>query len=270
MVTYPNCKINLGLHVTSKRPDGYHNIESIFLPVPLTDTLSINPSDEFSFVQDGFPIDGDPMSNLVVKAYSLLKKDYPSQVSPVDIQLTKNIPFGAGLGGGSADASFTLKMVNDLFSLHISNAGLKNYASRLGADCPFFIDNHPVYATETGNQFSEVDIDVKKYKLVLLKPQCGVSTVEAYRGLTPRPGKVDLRQAIKKPISEWKDSIFNHFEESIFPKCPEVAELKQFLYSHGALYASMSGSGSSVYGFFNQVDESIFSALPQSVLRYII
>lgn len=270
MTTHPNCKINLGLHVVSKRPDGYHNLETIFVPVNLTDTLSMHPSDEFSFVQDGLAIDGDPMKNLVVRAYELLKADFPHQVRPVAIQLTKTIPFGAGLGGGSADAAFALKMVNEMFELGLDACQLKSYAARLGADCPFFVDNRPVYATGIGDEFSQVAVNLEGYRLVIVKPDCFVSTADAYRGLTPRPGEVDLREAVQLPIAQWRDKIVNHFEASIFAKCPEVKAVKQMLYDCGALYASMSGSGSAVFGIFDQVAPEQFKSLPTNVKSYII
>lgn len=270
MTTHPNCKINLGLHVVSKRPDGYHNLESIFLPVALCDDLSIDPAQEFSFVQDGIPIDGDPLQNLVVKAYTILRNDFPLQIGPVAIRLTKKIPFGAGLGGGSADASFALRMLSEMYSLNLTYDQLCGYAAKLGSDCPFFIGNRPVYATGTGNELADLDLDLSGYRLVLLKPDCGVSTAEAYRGLTPRPGLVDLREAVRAPITEWRHTIVNHFEESIFPKCPQIASLKQYLYDRGALYASMSGSGSTVYGFFDEVSCSQFESLDPSVKVFVI
>lgn len=270
MITRPNCKINLGLFVTSKRPDGYHNLESIFLPVPLTDELEIAPSDAFSFEQEGILIDGDSMQNLVVRAYQLLLADYPQSVGPVTIRLCKNIPFGAGLGGGSSDAAFAIKMLSELFSLGLSVEQMESYARLLGADCAFFIQNRPVYATGRGDEFEPIDVDLSAYNLVLLKPSCGVSTAEAYRGLTPHAGKADLRKAIRQPIDSWRQVVENHFEESIFAKCPEIAHLKQELYRLGALYASMSGSGSTVFGLFSKGQVPSFDHLPADVLRYVL
>lgn len=268
MITHPNCKINLGLNVVAKRPDGYHNLESVFLPVGLTDTLEIQPADHFAFLQDGIPIDGDPMANLVVKAYRLLLDDYPDKVQPVNIRLTKNIPFGAGLGGGSADAAFTLKMVNELFHLDLTDEQLEDHARRLGADCAFFIKNRPVYAFERGDRFEPIDLDLGCYDILLLKPDCGVSTAAAYRGLTPKPSLHDLRQSLRQPINQWRDLVGNDFEASVFGQCPEIATLKQTLYDHGALYASMSGSGSTVFGLFPK-GQCPSLDLPQSVFQHI-
>lgn len=250
MITYPNCKINIGLHVTSKRPDGYHNLESVFVPVPLCDTLTIEPSSTFKFTQSGILIDGDAESNLCVKAYRMLQKDFPN-IEPVHIHLEKIIPFGAGLGGGSSDAAFTIGMINELFSLNLSTSQMEDYARQLGADCAFFVQNRPMYAHERGDVLEPFDLNINKYTLALIKPDFGVSTAEAYRGLTPMPGKVDLRQALLQPIAEWKSSVVNHFEAQVFPLHPELSSIKDLLYQCGALYASMSGSGSTIYGIFN-------------------
>lgn len=261
MLSFPNCKINLGLHVVSKRPDGYHNLETLFLPVPLTDELEINISETNSFSQDGIPIVGNPNDNLCVKAYNLLRESYPEQVGSVTIHLKKNIPFGAGLGGGSADAAFTLKMLNELFSLQLSSVQLRAFAARLGADCPFFIDNQPAYATGIGDLLEPFPVNLSGYALLLVKPQDAVSTKEAYSGIVPRDKRtdinpVDLKAALCQPVDLWKEVVVNDFEDSVFPAHPAIAAIKQQLYDCGATYAAMSGSGSTVFGLFNCKNES--------------
>ena len=256
MKTNPNCKINLGLHVVSRRADGYHNLESVFLPVPICDELEINLSSSFSFIQDGIAIEGDAEQNLVVRAYRMMQQAFGDLVGAVDIRLTKNIPFGAGLGGGSSNAAFTLKMLNDLFSLNMSSIQLQQLSTRLGADCAFFVDNVPAYVTGIGDQLSPLDFNpLEGHKLLLVKPDETVSTTEAYRGITPRDRRqhcptASLLQAIRRPMSEWQDLIVNDFEESVFKGHSFLGEIKSRLYAAGALYAAMSGSGSTVYGIF--------------------
>lgn len=261
MLSFPNCKINLGLHVVSKRPDGYHNLETLFLPVPLTDELEINISETNSFSQDGIPIAGASNDNLCVKAYNILRENFPNQVGNVAIHLKKNIPFGAGLGGGSADAAFTLKMLNELFSLQLSSVQLRTFAARLGADCPFFIDNQPAYATGIGDLLELFPVNLSGYALLLVKPQDAVSTKEAYSGIVPRDKRtdispVDLKAALSQPVDSWKEKVVNDFEGSVFPAHPAIAAIKQQLYDCGATYAAMSGSGSTVFGLFNCKNES--------------
>ena len=270
MITHPNCKINIGLYVTSKRLDGYHNIETVFVPIPLCDDLEICIADEFQFIQDGIPIGGSPMNNLCVKAYNLLHQDFPNQMPPVSIHLTKVIPFGAGLGGGSSDAAFTLMMLNELCSLKLSIDQLEHYARRLGADCAFFIRNKPMFAYERGDVFSSIELNMTSYRIVLLKPSCGVSTSEAYRGLTPKPSMIDLCHVLQQPIKYWKNNVTNDFEISIFPLYPQIAELKDMLYRCGALYASMSGSGSSVFGLFPKDVAISLESIPSDTLSYIL
>ena len=253
MRIYPNAKINIGLNVTERRPDGYHNIETIFYPIGLYDVLSIEPSEsaaDYSFSSSGIEIKGNPEDNLIIKAYRLLRTEY--QFPPIDISLLKQIPFGAGLGGGSADAAFTLKAINELFDLHISTKELEYFAAKLGADCPFFIQNKPTFATGIGNIFTPVNLSLQGYWLLLVKPDIHISTAEAYAGVTPKVPEIKLSELIKRPIGEWKNLIFNDFEPSIFHKHPKIALIKRELYEMGALYASMSGSGSSVYGIFKK------------------
>jgi 4-diphosphocytidyl-2-C-methyl-D-erythritol kinase len=260
MITYPNAKINIGLNITSKRPDGYHNIETVFYPIPLSDILSIEISEtctEYSLSVSGIETGQESEKNLVIKAYRILQKDYI--LPPVDITLIKNIPVGAGLGGGSADAAFMLSMLNELAGLKISEKKLESYASKLGADCPVFIRNVPVYAEGIGNEFSPISLSLKNYYLVLIKPDIFVSTPVAYSLVTPREPTENLMKLVQLPVSEWKNVIVNDFESSVFKRFPRIEQIKNQLYADGALYASMSGSGSSVYGIFTDEPQLTYS-----------
>ena len=253
MMSHPNCKINLGLHVVGKRPDGYHDLETIFLPVlDLCDELEITPAEGSATVvrQEGIVLDNAPDDNLCMKAYRLLQEEFG--IPPVEILLRKNIPFGAGLGGGSSDAAFTLKMLNDMFSLGLSVDDLEQRAARLGADCAFFIQNRPAYATGIGDQLEPLDIDLSSYRIVIeIPPNEHVSTREAYAGLHLQGGnRPDLRQTVRQPITQWRDIIVNDFEASVFPAHPAIAALKEEMYRRGALYACMTGSGAAVFGLF--------------------
>lgn len=253
MLSTPNCKINLGLHVVARRPDGYHDLETIFLPVhELHDILEIEPSDQFQFLQEGIAVDCALEDNICVNAYRLLQHDFP-QVGAVRMRLVKQVPFGAGLGGGSSDAAFTLKMLNELFSLGLSTVQLQCYAARLGADCAFFIENRAAYATGIGDQLQLLDFDLETMGLhvEIRIPDDHVSTREAYQGIHPHPSPFDLRDAVRCPVGEWREKIVNDFEESVFPVHPAIRQLKEQLYAEGALYASMSGSGSAVFGLFH-------------------
>ncbi len=249
MICFPNAKINLGLNITGKRPDSYHNIETVFYPIPVKDALEIVPAEADSFTQTGIPVDGDPADNLVMKALRLLRETYP--IPPLEIHLRKAIPFGAGLGGGSADAARMLMLVNDFCRLGIPVGELERIAARIGADCPFFIRNTPVFASGTGNIFSPVDLTLKGYHLCLVKPDVAVATKEAYAMVTPALPAVSLKDIIRRPVAEWRERMVNDFEASIFPYHPAIAGIKEDLYRCGAEYAAMSGSGSSVFGLFN-------------------
>ena len=256
MISYPNCKINLGLHVVGKRPDGYHDLETLFVPVhDLCDELEILPTTHYplpTISQDGIALDNAPDDNLCMRAWRLLHDEFA--IPPVSIRLKKGIPFGAGLGGGSADAAFTLKMLNEMFSLHLSDSDLEHRAARLGADCAFFIRNQAAYATGIGDRLEPIALDLSPYRIVIEIPAGEhVSTKEAYAGLSPftfHLSRPDLREAVKKPIGEWKELIVNDFEASVFPSHPAIAALKDDLYRRGALYASMTGSGAAVFGIF--------------------
>ena len=250
MVSFPNAKINLGLNITSKRLDGYHNIESCFYPLPWCDVIEVIPSKELAFTTSGITIPGTSGDNLCLKAYELLREDF--DLPPINIHLHKVIPIGAGLGGGSSDASFLLKMLNEKFKLDLSTEKLEFYASKLGSDCPFFIRNEPVIATGTGTEFSPIELDLKGKHVVVIKPDIHVSTVEAYTGIKPGVAKESVEKIIKElPLENWKTQLHNDFEDSIFPKHSSIKELKDYLYNLGAIYASMTGSGAAVYGIFS-------------------
>lgn len=252
MVTFPNVKINLGLSITEKRPDGYHNLETVFYPVALEDALEIRTSPEtdrkFTLHQYGMEITGNPEDNLVVKAYLLLDKEF--HLPPVDIHLYKHIPSGAGLGGGSSDAAFMLKLLNEHYHLDLSEQRLEAYAATLGADCAFFIKNRPTFAEGIGNIFSPIDLSLSGYRIMIIKPNVFVSTREAFSSIRPHRPEYSVKEAIKHPVHEWKDTLINDFEASVFPQHPIIRKIKEKLYSQGAIYASMSGSGSSVFGLF--------------------
>lgn len=258
MITFPNAKINLGLNITEKRPDGYHNLETVFYPIPLEDALEIVPmeysSHEFKLTCTGIQVDSAPEENLVVKAYYLLRNHFA--LPPVRIYMHKQIPSGAGLGGGSSDAAFMLKLLNEQFDLHLSTEQLETFATSLGADCAFFVQNKPVYAEGIGNLFTPIDLSLKGYILILVKPEIFVSTKEAFAHIKPRHPEISIKEIIRRPIEEWKERLVNDFEPGIFRAHPEIGRIKQTLYEAGAVYASMSGSGSSVYGIFKEGAET--------------
>lgn len=260
MITFPNAKINLGLNIVEKRPDGYHNLETIFYPINLQDALEVtrreNNDKEYTLHISGSPLEGEPEDNLVVQAYKLLKKDYPGLL-PVDIHMYKHIPAGAGLGGGSSDATCMIKLLNDKFSLGLSTERMEEYAVKLGADCAFFIRNKPVFATGIGNLFEPVELSLKGYHIILIKPDIFVSTRDAFAEIKPVRPAVSLKEIVKQPMETWKNSMKNDFEDSVFKKFPEIAAIKDELYDLGAVYAAMSGSGSSVYGIFKAPIENV-------------
>ncbi len=259
MILFPNAKINLGLHITEKRPDGYHNLETVFYPIPLCDALEVlkfplanaqddEPKSGVSLHMEGLDIEGDLQNNLVCKAYHLLANDY--DLPGLDVHLLKKIPTGAGLGGGSADATCMLKAINELANLELSDEALENYAVKLGADCPIFVRNEPVYAEGIGEIFTPIDFSLKGYQLLLIKPDVFVATKDAFARITPMKRVTNLMEVIQKPIETWRHDLVNDFEESVFAKFPELGKVKDFLYDNGALYAAMSGSGATVFGIF--------------------
>ena len=255
MLTFPNAKINIGLNIIEKRADGFHNIESVFYPVEWCDVLEIVVSDqnEVKFQSSGLEIPGNENANLCLKAWNLLKKDHFSSISQLPIiHLHKVIPMGAGLGGGSADGAFTLKMLNEIYDLKLSNDELKNYARQLGSDCAFFIENRPVFCYDKGDQFEDFSLNLREKYVVLVNPAIHISTAEAYSGVSPKKPEISLQEALKQPISTWKENIKNDFEEKLLLKYPTIAEVKETLYQSGAIYASMTGSGSTIYGIFEK------------------
>lgn len=252
MVVFPNAKINLGLRIVAKRNDGYHDLETIFYPLPFYDALEIirQPSGAgLSFTSGGLTIAGGTNDNLCVKAYELLKKDF-SSLPPVQLHLHKAIPSGAGLGGGSADASFTLKLLNEMASLGLSTEQLQQYALQLGSDCPFFILNQPCFASGRGERLEPVHIDLSIYSLVIVNPGIHIPTGPAFSWLQPATPSSSLKQVIASPVDTWKNELINDFEAPVTQRYPEIGTIKEALYKAGAVYASMSGSGSTVYGIF--------------------
>ena len=253
MLTFPNCKINLGLYITEKRTDGYHNLETVFYPVTgLKDALEVVNAPESKLHVSGKTVAGPQEQNLAWKAYQLLQKHFPAQVGPVDIYLHKAIPMGAGMGGGSADGAFALRLLNDFFVLDLSDDTLADMALQLGSDCPFFIYNTPQFAAGRGEKMTPVAMDLSDYSLQILCPEIHVSTAAAFGMITPRPAPFDLKQLASLPVSEWKEKISNDFEAPVFTQHPELALLKEQLYEGDAIYASMSGSGSALYGIFEK------------------
>ncbi len=247
MISFPNFKINIGLFITKKRNDGFHDLETIFYPVDFqTDKLEIiknDSSSKLTVVNASFL--KDPESNLCTKAYRLLEKEY--HLPGIEIILTKNIPVGAGLGGGSADAAFTLKMLNELFELNIPFEKLKLYASKLGSDVAFFIENKPAYASGKGEILETIPLDLSDKIITVVKPRFSVSTADAYKWITPQPASFSLKNILSIPVGEWKYYLKNDFEKNLFVKYPSLQEIKNSLYHAGALYASLSGSGSALY-----------------------
>ena len=264
MVTFPNAKINLGLYITEKRPDGYHNLETVFFPINLKDVLEIiesNEAEQVIFSSSGLTVSGDMADNLCVKAYQLLKKDFPF-LPHIKMHLHKVIPMGAGMGGGSSDAAFTLMMLNEKFELGISQQQLLEYALTLGSDCPFFIINKPCLANGRGEQLTEISLSLDAFHILIVNPGIHVNTAMAFRELKMHPTATNLEIEITKAVNNWKTSIHNDFETNVGNAHPEILAIKQKLYESGALYSSMSGSGSTVFGIFeNKINtENIFPA----------
>ncbi|WP_439505854.1 4-(cytidine 5'-diphospho)-2-C-methyl-D-erythritol kinase [Sediminibacterium sp.] len=249
MVTFPNCKINLGLHITGKRPDGFHELETVFYPVPLKDVLEVVTATDLEFSASGLAIPGNPETNLCLKAYHLLKKDFP-QLPNVHLHLHKIIPMGAGLGGGSADGAFALQLLNDKYLLGLSPEQLIQYALQLGSDCPFFILNQPCYATGRGEDLTPIKLDLSEYRFVLVHPGIHINTKWAFEQIQPGLPSRSIKEIIQLPIQDWKYHLSNDFESPIMQHYPAIEAIKLALYNDGALYASMSGSGSAVFGIY--------------------
>jgi 4-diphosphocytidyl-2-C-methyl-D-erythritol kinase len=272
MICFPNAKINLGLHVINKREDGFHNIETVFYPIPLCDMLEAVPlqvadqSLPYRFTAAGLPIITQEQDNLVLKAFKLLKRDF--YIAPTDICLYKSIPMGAGLGGGSADAAFTLTLLNNLYQLNIPESQLKIYAEQLGSDCAFFIDNKPSYLYGKGHELESYAISLKGWYLVLIAPEVHSNTAIAYSQVKRREvldEQLSLKNLLKLPVNQWKETIFNDFEKSVFAAYPQLAEFKKVFYDTGASYASMSGSGSSIFGLYSAEPK-----LPENLHRLVV
>ncbi|MCC9136201.1 4-(cytidine 5'-diphospho)-2-C-methyl-D-erythritol kinase [Pontibacter silvestris] len=248
MLDFPNAKINLGLYITSKRPDGFHNLQSCFYPVKWCDALEILPSKEERFDITGLSVPGKLETNLCYKAYKLLQQDF--KLPPVHMHLHKVIPMGAGLGGGSSDAAFTLRILNKLFELDLNADTLEEYARKLGSDCAFFVRNKPVVVSEKGDIFQPVALDLKGYSCVIVHPGIHISTAEAYGNVVPEEPSCGMEILLKQEVPVWKNILENDFEKVLFPKYPELPKVKEKLYDAGAAYASMTGSGSAVFGLF--------------------
>lgn len=267
MLTFPHAKLNLGLFVTRRRPDGYHILQTLFYPIDWCDALEITPTDapghQVAWVQDGIQVDCDPEQNLCVRAYRLLQERYP-ELPSVQMQLVKKIPFGAGLGGGSSDGAHALLMLRQLFQLDISDADLEALAARMGADCAFFCrcgnglntaangaKMQAQYCEGIGHELQPHPLSLRGHYIVVVKPPFGVSTREAYSGVHPVQPAIALDELLNRPLSDWRDCIHNDFEDSVFPLYPQLAEIKDELYRRGAVYASMSGSGSAMFAIFD-------------------
>lgn len=249
MIAFPNCKINIGLNIIRKREDGFHDLETVFYPIPFTDVLEILPSEKPEFIITGLQV--DTTDNLCIKAYNLLKQDF-ADLPSLKMHLHKAIPLGAGLGGGSSDAAFTLRLLNEKFNLGLSAEQLLNYALQLGSDVPFFMVNEPCFATGRGEILQPIKVDLTNYKLILVNPGIHISTEWAFSNITPQKPGIPVTQIISQPIETWKDLLQNDFEVPVFAECPEIENIKKDMYKKGALYASMSGTGSSVYGIFRK------------------
>jgi 4-diphosphocytidyl-2-C-methyl-D-erythritol kinase len=254
MICFPTCKINLGLRITQKRADGFHALETVFFPISIKDALEIiiepdTSATPITFTSSGLAINGDPSDNLCFKAYGLLKKDYPT-IPNIKMHLHKTIPMGAGLGGGSADGAFTLVALNQLLNLQIPEQALLDYALQLGSDCPFFIINTPAFATGRGEILKPINVNLNGYSIVIVNPGIAISTKLAFSLITPKVPDTNMEAIICEPVTSWKEKLINDFEQPIFNSFPELANIKETLYQKGAVYASMTGTGSTVYGIF--------------------
>ncbi|MCX8019344.1 MAG: 4-(cytidine 5'-diphospho)-2-C-methyl-D-erythritol kinase [Chitinophagaceae bacterium] len=272
MISFPNAKINLGLQILNKRQDGYHDLATVFQPVSFCDALEILPAEdkaaETTIEVSGLKWEGDTTNNLCLKAYRLLKKEFP-WLPPVKMFLHKTIPMGAGLGGGSSNGAFTLKMLNELFNLRLDRQQLITYALSLGSDCPFFIVNKPCMAYGRGELLEEITLNLSGYRVVIVYPGIFVSTADAFSGITPRPPQKALKEIISRPVETWKDDLKNDFESTIFRAFPELENIKNELYRQGAVYASLSGSGSTVFGLFLENAGCRFAFPEQYLVKWL-
>ena len=267
MLTNPIAKINLGLNIVERRPDGYHNLETVFYPVPICDTLEVFEMDEqfpssvnCDLKVTNIHIDGDEQRNLVVRAYNLLKRDFPA-LPRVHAHLYKGIPTQAGMGGGSSDCGFMITLLNNMFGLGLTDEQMINYSARLGADCAFFILNKPCYAEGIGEKLKPIALDLSGWYLAVVRPAIPVSTKEAFSLITPHHPAINCRDIVMQPVETWRDRLTNDFERSVFALHPEIGAIKDRLYDIGAIYAAMSGSGSSLFGLFREpVSLDVFNA----------
>jgi 4-diphosphocytidyl-2-C-methyl-D-erythritol kinase len=268
VIVFPNCKINLGLNIVNKRHDGFHDIETIFYPLTWQDALEIlktnEPGYNIQFSTSGSILPGTTEMNLCVQAYHLLKKDF-SLPSSIQMHLHKTIPIGAGLGGGSADGAFTLQLLNRLFNIGLSKEKLMKYSLELGSDCPFFVVNKTSFATGRGEVLEEIKLDLSSYRVVIVNPGIHITTSEAFSMVNPASPSKSIKQIIQQPIETWKNELKNDFEDSLFKKHPEIENIKDKLYNAGAVYASMSGSGSTVYGILRK-DKDMSLSFPSTYL----
>jgi 4-diphosphocytidyl-2-C-methyl-D-erythritol kinase len=254
VIVFPNCKINLGLHILRKRSDGFHDLETVFYPLDLQDALEIvhcEQQSEVAFTLSGASLDIPDADNICVKAYQLLKKDFPT-LPPVKMHLHKAIPSGAGLGGGSADGAFTLLLLNQKFQLQLTDEQLIQYALQLGSDCPFFIINKPSIGKGRGENLMPLDLDLSAYQFIIVNPGIHINTGWAFGQLTLKANRTPIKEIIQTPVEVWKERLVNDFEAPIFLKYPEIASIKTTLYESGAVYAAMSGSGSTIFGLFKK------------------
>ena len=268
MITFPVAKINLGLNVVEKRPDGYHNLQTIFYPVPIKDALEVQVMDEaFPSNYDcdlkvtNIAIDGDEQRNLVVRAYQLLKQDFPT-LPRLHAHLWKGIPTQAGMGGGSSDCAYMLLLLNQKFHLGLTDEQLIQYAAKLGADCAFFILSCPCYAEGIGEKLQPIDVSLSGYHIVVVRPDIPVPTKEAFSRIRPHYPEINCREAVMQPVETWRKTLVNDFEESVFALHPEIGNIKQKLYDMGATYAAMSGSGSALFGLFKKQPDALCQAFP--------
>lgn len=256
MLTFPNAKINLGLYITEKRSDGFHNLETIFYPVNFNDVLEIVPSATTQLHLSGLPVVGRKEDNLVWKAYELMQRKCGNQLPALDIFLHKVIPSGAGLGGGSADAALMLQLINDFAQTGFSKEELAIMAAELGSDCPFFIYNQPMLGKGRGELLTPVLLDLSTYSIQIILPGIHISTAQAFAGMAPRHTTMDWDALCQTPVSEWKDMLYNDFETTVFKHQPRLQQIKTLLYESGALYASLTGTGSAVYGIFKKNEKA--------------
>lgn len=276
MIGIAKAKINLGLNIVERRPDGYHNLETVFYPISLYDQLEVQPMDanplsgvDCDISVSGIPVEGDVQNNLVVKAYRLLKAERPD-MPRVRVHLYKNIPTQAGLGGGSSDCSSMMVMLNDMFNLGFTPQELIERSARLGADCPFFILRRPAYAEGIGERLQPIGLDLRGWFLILVKPAVAVSTKEAFALVTPHHPVENCLDVMARPVEEWRDRLVNDFEQSVFAQYPEIGRVKQQLYDLGAVYSAMSGSGSTVFAFFNQPLDNLEEYFPGMFTKMLL